>query len=152
MTISHWDPWQQPEPRGRIQLACRFRRELDFLRRETRTWMFPGIQASHSLARHSHLLLESSDWWKVFLPEPKCLSSIFFSSHSAFQVPTRPVYSLQRIVQICLLTGLSLPGPLPFHMLQAPQTCLKGWLSTMNPVVLKLGLFFGNIGLYISSY
>lgn len=42
---------------GGIQLAGRFRRELDFLMRETRTWM----QASHSLVMHSHLLLESSD-------------------------------------------------------------------------------------------
>lgn len=42
---------------GGIQLAGGLRRELEFLMRETRTWM----QASHSLVVHSHLLLESSD-------------------------------------------------------------------------------------------
>lgn len=42
---------------GGVQLAGGFRRELDFVMRETRTWM----QAPHSLVVHSHLLLESSD-------------------------------------------------------------------------------------------
>lgn len=57
---------------GGIQLAGGFKRELEFLIRETRTWM----EAFQFLVVHSHILLESSDGWKV-LTEPKSPSSIF---------------------------------------------------------------------------